>query len=313
MDNASVVTMFTLSGLNDISNYRLTVFSLTLLCYSMIWLVNLTIILTILFDKNLHEPMYIFLCNLCINALYGTSGFYPKFLIDLLSATHVISHAGCFLQAFVLHSSACADLSILVLMSYDRYVAICRPLVYRLVMTKQRISVLMLITWLIPLSLLFSSTMSTLTLKLCGSHIPKIYCVNFFINNLACSKSITNKIIPAFNYSFYFCHFLFVICSYMKLIRMCRASKENRRKFSQTCLPHLLCLMMFIICALFDLMYMRFGSKNLSQHLENFMAVEYVLIPPLFNPVIYGLNLTKIRIRIQSVLCGKHAFFRKIS
>lgn len=130
MDNVSVITMFTLSGLSETTHYRGFLFALTLLCYSVIWLVNLTIIVTVIADKKLHEPMYIFLCNLCINGLYGTAGFYPKFFMDLLSPTHVISYAGCLLQGFVLHSSACADFSLLVLMAYDRYVAICRPLAY---------------------------------------------------------------------------------------------------------------------------------------------------------------------------------------
>uniref|UniRef100_A0A3Q2QNG5 G-protein coupled receptors family 1 profile domain-containing protein n=1 Tax=Fundulus heteroclitus TaxID=8078 RepID=A0A3Q2QNG5_FUNHE len=70
---------------------QVTLFVLTLLCYSVIWLVNLIIIVTIIVDKSLHEPMYIFLCNLCINGLYGTTGFYPKFLHDLLWTTHLIS------------------------------------------------------------------------------------------------------------------------------------------------------------------------------------------------------------------------------
>ncbi|MEQ2305617.1 hypothetical protein AMECASPLE_039607, partial [Ameca splendens] len=116
MDNASVITMFTLSGLSGTVSHRVTLFVLTLLCYGVIWLVNLIIVVTIIVDKNLHEPMYIFLCNLCINGLYGTAGFYPQFLHDLLSTTHLISVPGCFLQGFVLHSSACADLSLLALM-----------------------------------------------------------------------------------------------------------------------------------------------------------------------------------------------------
>ncbi|KAF7664783.1 hypothetical protein LDENG_00166190, partial [Lucifuga dentata] len=102
-------------------------------------MVNVTVIVMIFVDKSLHEPMYIFLCNLCINGLYGTAGFYPVLLNDLLSPSHLISHAGCFLQGFVIHSSAATDFSILALMAYDRYVAICRPLMYHSVMTKQRV------------------------------------------------------------------------------------------------------------------------------------------------------------------------------
>nr|AEA11048.1 odorant receptor [Larimichthys crocea] len=308
MDNNSVITMFTLSGLNGMANYRGTLFALTLLCYCVIWLVNLTIIVVIIMDKSLHEPMYIFLCNLCINGLYGTTGFYPKFLIDLLSTTHVISYAGCFLQGFVLHSSACADFSLLALMAFDRYVAICRPLVYHSVMTKQRVCLFVFFAWLIPFYLMFLSSITTLISKLCGSHIPKIYCVNTLIGNLACSASIAKIIIPAFNYTFYFGHVIFVVWSYIYLIRACRTSKEGRSKFMQTCLPHLISLIVVVVTLLFDLLYMRFGSQTLSQSVKNFMAMEFILIPPTINPLIYGFKLTKIRNRIQSFLnCKFHS------
>ncbi|XP_042282866.1 olfactory receptor 4P4-like [Thunnus albacares] len=306
MDNVSVITVFTLSGLSGTTNYRVTLFALTLLCYCVIWLVNVTVIVTIIMDKSLHEPMYIFLCNLFINGLYGTAGFYPKFLVDLLSTTHVISYAGCLLQGFVLHSSACTDLSFLVLMAYDRYVAICRPLVYHSRMTKQRICVFVFFAWLIPHYLVFMSTITTSTSRLCGSHIPKIYCVNWLIGRVACSASIASIIIPAFNYTFYFGHFIVIIWSYMYLIRTCLTSKENRSKFMQTCLPHLFCLIIFIVCLLFDLLYMRFGSEQLPQSAQNFMAIEFLLIPPILNPLIYGFKLTQIRNRIIQFMCGKH-------
>uniref|UniRef100_H3C902 G-protein coupled receptors family 1 profile domain-containing protein n=2 Tax=Tetraodon nigroviridis TaxID=99883 RepID=H3C902_TETNG len=134
MDNVSRVNMLTQAGFGEITNYRFPLFVLTLLPYCVIWMVNMTIILTILLDKKFHEPMYIFLCNLCINSLYGTVGFYPKILSDILAATRVISYVGCLLQSYVLYSSIGAEISLLVLMAYDRYVAICRPLVYHSVM-----------------------------------------------------------------------------------------------------------------------------------------------------------------------------------
>uniref|UniRef100_A0A3B3Z9I4 G-protein coupled receptors family 1 profile domain-containing protein n=1 Tax=Periophthalmus magnuspinnatus TaxID=409849 RepID=A0A3B3Z9I4_9GOBI len=73
MDNASAITVFTLSGLNGTEKYRIPLFVVTFLCYSLIWVANVTIIVTIIMDKNLHEPMYILLCNLCINGLFGTA------------------------------------------------------------------------------------------------------------------------------------------------------------------------------------------------------------------------------------------------
>ncbi|XP_059199275.1 olfactory receptor 1D2-like [Centropristis striata] len=305
MDNVTTVTMFTLSGLSRTTNYRVILFVLTLLCYCVIWLVNLTIIVTIIVDKNLHGPMYIFLCNLCINGLYGTAGFYPKFLKDLLSTTHVISYAGCLLQGFVLHSSVNADFSFLVLMAYDRYVAICRPLVYHSVMTKQKVCVFVFFAWLISIYLMLIGTITTAILRLCGSHIPKIYCINFLVGKLACSASIAHVAVPAFNYTFYFGHFIFIIWSYANLIRTCLTSKENRTKFMQTCLPHVFCLFTFFLCLGFDLLYIRFGSKDLPQSVNNFMAIEFLLVPPLMNPLIYGLKLTKIRNRVMQFFCVK--------
>ncbi|XP_045910369.1 olfactory receptor 4Q2-like [Micropterus dolomieu] len=305
IDNETVITMFTLSGLNGTANYRVALFALTLLSYSVIWLLNLTIIVTIIVNKNLHEPMYIFLCNLCINGLYGTSGFYPKFLNDLLSTTHVISYAGCLLQGFVLHSSVCADFSLLALMAYDRYVAICRPLVYHSMMSKQRVCVFVFFAWFIPHYLLFMSTVTTSTSRLCGSHIPKIYCVNYLIGKLACTVSITNNVIPAFNYIFYTGHLIFIFWSYVYLISTCLTSKENRTKFMQTCLPHLFCLLTLGVCVLFDLLYVRFGSETLPQSAQNFMAIEFIFFPPIINPLIYGFKLTQIRNRIIQFWCGK--------
>ncbi|XP_063744071.1 olfactory receptor 6E1-like [Eleginops maclovinus] len=295
MDNVSVVTVFTLSGLSGTSNYRAVLFALTLLCYCVIWLVNLTVIMTIIVNKKLHEPMYIFLCNLCINGLYGTAGFYPKFLMDLLSTAHVISYVGCFLQGFVLHSSAAADFSFLVLMAYDRYVAICRPLVYHSVMTKQKVCVLVFFAWLLPIYLVFMSTITTWRTKLCGSKIPKIYCVNWLIGKLACFASIANIVIPVFNYTFYFGHFMFIGWSYIYLIKTCKASKENRNKFMQTCVPHLFCLAVGVVSLLFDLLYMRFGSKGLPQSAQNLMAMQFLILPPIINPLMYGFKLTQIR------------------
>jgi len=309
MENVSEITRFTLSGLSGTARFRVTLFILTLLCYCVIWLVNVTIVVTIVVEKNLHEPMYIFLCNLCINALYGTAGFYPKFLHDLLSSTYVISYAGCLLQGFVLHSSACADFSLLALMSYDRYVAICRPLSYHSAMTKQRVSVYVFFAWLVPFYLMFMGTITSYTSKLCGSHIPKIYCVNWLVSNLACSPSIARIIIPAFNYSFYFSHAIFICWSYVCLVKTSKASKENRRKFMQTCLPHLSSLLIVVGSLLFDLIYMRFGSKKLSQNVQNFIAIEFILIPPIINPLIYGFTLTQIRRRVLSFIRRKSSFF----
>ncbi|XP_071751255.1 olfactory receptor 6N1-like [Centroberyx gerrardi] len=301
MSNTSKIVLFSLSGLSETMNYRATLFSLTLLCYCVILVVNVSLVLTIILDENLHEPMYIFLCGLCINGLYGTAGFYPKFLFDLLSHVHVISYAGCLMQVFVIYSSATMDFSILVLMSYDRYVAICRPLEYHSVMTKQRIAMLICLSWLIPLGCEVMVIGLTSTLELCGSHIEKLYCENWSVVKLACSTTRANDIVGLIIICFFLGHDIFIVCTYVQLVKSSLKSIEVRRKFMQTCVPHLLCLLNVTAALLFDVMYVRYGSKSVSQSLKNFMSIQFLLIPPILNPIIYGLKLSKIRNRIKNV------------
>ncbi|CAL8341451.1 unnamed protein product [Boreogadus saida] len=226
--------------------------------------------------------------------------FYPKFLLDLLSSSHVISYNGCLVQAFVMFSFACSDLSILSVMAYDRYLAICRPLRYHSVMNKHRLSLLVCFSWLTPFSI--QAVLITLTsrLMLCSDKIQRLYCVNWVIVLLACPSNNTtvHSILAYLTILVYFLHGLVIIWSYIYLVRTCRGSMENRKKFMQTCVPHLTCLLTFMSSIVFDTMYMRFGSKNISPSLQNFIAIEFLIIPPIMNPLMYGFKLTKVRNKI---------------
>ncbi|KAM7407679.1 hypothetical protein PAMA_003425 [Pampus argenteus] len=304
MDNVSVVRIFTLSGVNETMNYRLTIFSLTLLYYCVILFVNISLIAIIILDENLHEPMYILLCNFCINGLYGTIGFYPKFLLDLLSSSQEISYSGCLFQAFIMYSFACADCSILAVMAYDRYLAICRPLHYHSFMTKRRLSQLICFSWFTPFCVFSISILLTSRLRSCGSNIQKLFCVNWVIVKLTCpgTDTVSNSVIAYATMFIYVSHGFFIVWTYMHLIKNCVRSKEDRVKFMQTCVPHLISLITFLVVILVDLMYMRFGSRNLPQSLQNFIAIEFLLISPVMNPLIYGFKLTKIRNRILGLV-----------
>ncbi len=295
LENESIVLVFTLSGLNETMGNRFVFFSLTALYYPLIVLSNVTIIYTVISHKKFHEPMYVFICNLCTNALYGTAGFYPKFLYDLLYQYHIISYAGCLVQIFVIYSSVLCDLSTLTVMAYDRYVAICRPLEYHSVMTSQRILECIIFCWLSPFVCMCVGIVLTSKLTLCGSSIEKIYCENWSVVKLSCFSTTVNNVIGYVIIIIYFGHAVFIFYSYIHLIGKCKKSIEGRNKFVQTCVPHLLALLNVTAASLFDVLYTRYGSKSLPQDLRNFMALEFLLVPPMVNPFIYGLNLTKLR------------------
>ncbi|XP_037542056.1 putative gustatory receptor clone PTE01 [Nematolebias whitei] len=296
MINATMVEVFTLSGLKDTTTkYRVTLFSLNLFCYSAILFVNVALIFTVILEEKLHKPMYIFLCNLCFNSLYGTAAFHPKFLFDLLANTHVISYVGCLLQVFFIYSYASTDFSILAVMAYDRYLAICRPLEYHVIMTKQWVVFLVCFSRLVPMICQSILVILTATLTLCGSHIDKLYCDNWSVLMLSCHSTMSNNIVGYCVILLYFLHAVYIMCSYVQLVKFSLKYQDCRKKFLQTCTPHLFCLVNVTAALLFDLMYARYGSKYLEQSLKNFMAIQFLIIPPLLNPIIYGLNLTEVR------------------
>ncbi|XP_006627979.1 olfactory receptor 4K14-like [Lepisosteus oculatus] len=295
MENLSDVTVFTLSGLNETRPHKYIVFAFTFLFYLLISFLNLTLMATIVQEKSLHEPMYIFICNLSVNALYGTAGFYPKLLADFLSDTHVISYSGCFIQIFVIYSYIFCESTTLTVMAYDRYVAICKPLEYHSIMTYLTVSKFLLISWvfsfcdaIIPISL-------AVRLPLCGSHIDKLYCENWSVVKLSCVDTTINNLCGYILILKYILQFLFIVYSYILIIIACLKSSEGRSKFMQTCMPHLISLISFMTTFLFDALYTRYGSRNSLQTIRNIMAVKFLVIPPLLNPLIYGLNLTQIR------------------
>uniref|UniRef100_A0A8C1DIF9 Olfactory receptor n=1 Tax=Cyprinus carpio carpio TaxID=630221 RepID=A0A8C1DIF9_CYPCA len=298
LENESSVFLFTLSGLNETMENRYVFFSLTALFYPLMVLCNLIVIFTIISQNTLHEPMYIFICNLCVNTLYGTAGFYPKFMYDLLAEDHVISYVGCMIQIFVIYSSVLCDLSTLTVMAYDRYVAICRPLEYHSIMTNQRVLEWILFCWLTPFFCMSVLIVLTARLTLCGSTVEKLYCEIWAVAKLSCFSTTVNNVFGYIVIIGYFGHAVLIYCSYIQLIRMCIKSIEVRHKFMQTCVPHLLSLFIVAIALLFDVLYSRYGSKNVPQGVRNFMALEFLLITPILNPLIYGLNLSTVRQRV---------------
>ncbi|XP_039884311.1 olfactory receptor 5F1-like [Simochromis diagramma] len=307
MNNVSVTTMFFLSGFNETVSHRFVLFFLSLLCYCIICLLNVSLIVIIILHSNLHEPMYILICVFCINALYGTAGFYPKFLWDLLSDVHLISYYGCLIQTQVVYSSACGELSIPALMAYDRYVAICQPLKYHSIMSKQRVIRFAWFLWFTNFCIVAVNTFLTSRLKLCSPYLSRLFCVNWSIVQLACfpAQTTINAISANITISIYFLYGVFIVWSYLYIIQTCVRSIENRAKFMQTCVPHLVSLFTFAVTKLLDIINMRLGSKELPQTLQNFAAIEFLVIPPIMNPLIYGFKLTKIRKTICSVVIFK--------
>ncbi|XP_048121087.1 olfactory receptor 142-like [Alosa alosa] len=301
MENVTEEFMFVLNGLNETATKKHIYFGFVLTAYLFTVFVNSTLILTIFLEKVFHEPMYFFLCNLCINAILGANSFYPRFLFDLLSKVNQISYYECLIQVCFIFYYIFCEYTSLTVMAYDRFVAVCKPLEYHSVMTPQRVLYLLLFTWLFSLTEIIIGALLTGRLPMCGRHIAKIYCSNWPLVKLSCVDSIGNNI---YGYVLMFIHVseaILIIISYVFIIRTSLRSKSGWVKFMQTCLPHLITLINFNVALLFDVLDARFGSTQKLQAIRNFLAVELLIVPPLLNPLIYGITLTKIRNRIIKV------------
>ncbi|XP_072518244.1 olfactory receptor 6E1-like [Salminus brasiliensis] len=306
MNNWSYSVVYTLLGPKDSSTTRYVYFTCILFLYMLIMSVNISLCTVIIMVRVLHKPMYIFICNLCINGIFGAAGFYPKFLSDLLEGSYVISSYMCALQTFVIYSAVLCEYTTLTVMAYDRYVAICRPLDYHSILTKYVCAKLILFSWSLPVVSMIIALILSNWKPSCGSFIDKLYCDNWSIVKLSCASSLSSNVYGFIVIFIYFGFAVFVIVSYVRLIRACRVSLESRKKFWQTCVPHLLSMVNFAAASFFDTMYSRYGSNNVPQNVRNFLALEMVVVPPLFIPLIYGLKLKEIRHQVQRFFWGKH-------
>ncbi|XP_057695281.1 olfactory receptor 52D1-like [Corythoichthys intestinalis] len=301
MSNATQFT-FELAGLGERGPLRGAYFALALAGYSLTMVLNVTLVATVAAEKTLHRPVYVLVCNLCVSGVLGASCFYPKLLHDLLSRAHRASYAGCLVQIGALYWYVFCQLAGLTAMAYDRYVAICRPLSYRAVMTAPRTGLILLLTWLPPLAETAAGTALTARLPLCGRRLRRLFCTNWAVVKLSCADTAVNDAYGMALIVLHVAQAVLIGVSYGRLVRAALRSRLDRRRFARTCAPHLLTLGVFMGSLLFDTLFQRYGDGG--GHLEalrHALAVEFMVVPPLLNPLVYGVHLRPVRRRVLAI------------
>ncbi|XP_067372014.1 olfactory receptor 11A1-like [Channa argus] len=294
MDDILNNTYITLDGYVELQKYRYIYFLIMFTAYLIIICCNSTIVCLIVINKNLHEPMYIFIAALLINSVLFSTATYPKLFIDVLSEKQIISYSACLFQWFIYYSLGGSEFLLLAAMSYDRYVSICKPLQYPTIMRKRNIGIILVLNWLLPVSEFAPSIVLNANIKLCNfifsgiicnSTVVQLHCVGsraLNIYGLVCFVNIL--LLPV----------LFILYTYTKILiisyRSCRAV---RRKAAQTCLPHLVVFINFTCLIAYDILLVRLDT-DLLKTVRLLITMQIILYHPIFNPIIYGLKMREI-------------------
>ncbi|XP_071373938.1 olfactory receptor 52K1-like [Centroberyx affinis] len=297
---STVTVIFTVYG--PPGPYNLAFFIFIFVLYMSILCINLFLVLVIYIESSLHRPMYILLVNLAISGVIGSSSVCPTIMKYLLMEKQERSLEGCLTQVFFSNVYGCWVYCILALMAYDRYVSICKPLQYHSIMTPTKVKLLLAVVYLIPCSFVAVQVYLTSRIQLCKHTIDKLLCDNLAVVNLSCEKS---TFINVYGLFLLFCliilPFLLVVLSYIHILMVSlKTSKESQKKALGTCTPHLVTFINFSVATLFGAIYNRL-SLSLPRAVNIFISMNFVVIPPLLHPIIYGIKTQQIRCSIYKL------------
>ncbi|XP_054033654.1 olfactory receptor 14A16-like [Dryobates pubescens] len=305
MANSSSITHFLLLPFSGPRQLQLLHFCLFLAIYLAALLGNGLIITIIAWDHHLHTPMYFFLLNLSLIDLGAISTTVPKSMDNSLRDTRDISYAGCVLQLFFFVFLIQAEFSLLTTMSYDRYVAICRPLHYETLLGSRVCLHMAAAAWASGFLYALLHTANTFSLPLCqGNVLEQFFCEIPQILKLSCSTSYLREIwlIVVSVCLVFFC-FIFIVVSYVQIFRAVLRipSQQGRHKTFATCLPHLAVVSLFLTTAFFA--YLKPSSIS-SPSLDLVTSVLYSVVPPAVNPLIYSLRNQELKAALSKFITG---------
>ncbi|XP_006835029.1 PREDICTED: olfactory receptor 1G1-like [Chrysochloris asiatica] len=252
---------------------------------------NLLIVLAIISDTHLHTPMYFFLANLSFIDTCFTCTIVPKVLVNIQTQHHTISYTGCLVQMYFFMALTLLDDFLLAVMAYDRYVAICLPLHYTMVMRPQRCLLLVAVSWLCSHLLALTLILLMTQFSFCASHsIPHFFCDLLPLLKLACSDTYIFQVLMFIEASLSgVVPLTCVLVSYVHIIHtILRApSAEGKHKVFSTCGSHLTVVTLFY--GTLFLVYFQ-PSSSYSANTGMLASIIYTMVTPMLNPFIYSLR-----------------------
>ncbi|KAM9173394.1 uncharacterized protein ACDP82_000495 [Pangshura tecta] len=271
------------------------------LMYVIALLGNGTVLFIVKQEQTLHEPMYYFLSMLAVIDLVFSTAVVPKMLSIFWLDSRDISFEACFLQMFFIHTFTVVESGVLLAMSLDRYVAICNPLRYNTIVTSPKIAQIGLLSLARGVGVVMPLTCLLTSLPYCKINvIPHSYCEYLAVMELACADSaVTDLYSIIVATALVGTDFVFIAFSYGMILRsvLRLSSQEARLKAFSTCSSHVCIILLFYLGGLLS-MYLHIFKLGLAHHIQVLVADLYLVIPPMLNPVIYGIKSKQIRKRV---------------
>lgn len=299
MENQTVLSEFILLGLSSDSLLQILLFVTFLIIYGVTLLGNCAIMLVIRVEDSFHTPMFFFLSHLAFVDICYSSVTVPKMLQNMVAVNKTISWEGCYAQIFFFFQAACSEVFILSAMAYDRYIAICDPLHYATVMTKDICRRLLCGAWAMGLLYAVVNAIPLKNLHFCLNNTINHYCCELpSVLALSCTPTLTNYIVLLISVLIFgFGSFLLTLVSYIYIVTTILkiSSSEGRKKAFSTCSSHLTVVGLFYIAAFFR--YMKPSSPSLVD-LDKVISIQYSVLTPMLNPIIYSLKNKEIKMAL---------------
>ncbi|XP_042287569.1 olfactory receptor 146-like [Thunnus maccoyii] len=286
-----------LEGLNVSKDSVYPLYFFFLFSYLFIMVANVGIAIMVFTDKNLHQPMYLLFCNLPFNDILGNSILVPRLLIDMFRppSERLISYYECVVQAFTSHMFGTTTHTVLMIMAFDRYFAICNPLRYAVIMTNNMVIKLTVSAWGVAFVLVGILLGLTIRLNRCRTLITSPYCDNASLFMLSCESVFINNV-----YGLTFTVVLFtgsigsMVLTYTKITVVCLTSKNNslNSKALKTCSTHLVVYLIMVFSGMSLIALHRFPQYSDYRKLS---SILFHIIPGSLNPIIYGVQSKEIR------------------
>ncbi|XP_015979684.2 olfactory receptor 6K3 [Rousettus aegyptiacus] len=288
--NLSTVTEFIFTGFPKIQDGSLLYFFPLLFIYIFIIIGNLLIFFAVRLDTHLHNPMYNFISIFSFLEIWYTTATIPKMLSNLISEKKTISITGCLLQMYFFHSLGNSEGILLTAMAVDRYVAICNPLRYQMIMTPRICVQLSAGSCIFGFLILLPEILMISTLPFCGpNQIHQIFCDLVPVLNLACTDLPMILIEDVIHAVGIIITILIIALSYIRIVTVILRipSAEGRQKAFYTCAGHFTAFLIFFSSV--SLMYLRFNATY-PPILDTAIALMFTVLAPFFNPIIYSLR-----------------------